>query len=568
MGPGVVDAVETGELSEAIIDDKIRRLLEMIRKVGAFERPELVLETAVDKPEHRRVARDAAGEAIVLLKNEGPVLPLNQNEIRSIAVIGPNARWAQIQGGGSAFVPPHYSVSPLEGIRANVGTEIEVSYEMGCTNHRVLPLVESEWLESREEAGPGLVAEYFANPDLSGEVVHTERTTTSQMDWFGYDMSFMNPQAFSARLYGRITPPESGTYIFGLVSIGRSRFYLDGKLTIDRWNETAPWREDELTSPIEMVGGHSYEIQLDYSWEGPDRYRGLRLGCLPPLPEDLVTRAEKLAAKADVAVVVAGLTPEWEGEGFDRIDLMLPGDQNELIERVAAANPRTIVVLNTGSPIQLPWLDRVPAVLQAWYGGQEMGNAIADILFGDVNPSGRLPQTWPARLEDNPAYLNYPGENGKVYYGEGIFVGYRYYDKKRIQSLFPFGYGLSYTTFQYSNLTLRSQEFSPEEMIEINVDVQNTGTTSGKEVVQLYIQDSNSTLMRPEKELKAFKKISLKPGETRTVTFTIGPKSLAYYNPAHKSWIAEKGDFKVLIGSSAEAIHLQDQFTWPETKII
>jgi beta-glucosidase len=314
-----------------------------------------------------------------------------------------------------------------------------------------------------------------------------------------------------------------------------------------------------------LIGGQTYEILLEYSWEGTDRWRGIRLGCLPPQPENLVERAVNLAARADVAVIIAGLTPEWEGEGFDRIDMKLPGDQNELIEKVAAVNPKTVVVLNNGAPLALPWLDRVPAVLQAWYGGQELGNAIADVLFGEVNPSGRLPQTWPVRLEDNPAYINYPGENGKVHYGEGIFVGYRYYDKKQIQPLFPFGYGLSYTTFRYENLVLEKKDVSPNEEIEISVDVKNTGSRFGKEVVQLYIRDVEATLMRPEKELKAFKKVELDPGETKTVIFKLSPESLAFFDPAQKGWIAEAGEFQVLVGSSAGTIHLANNFHLLET---
>jgi beta-glucosidase len=565
MGPQIEEAVETGEISLEVVDDKIRRLLETMRKVGAFENPELGPEREVNNPEHRLVAREVAGEAIVLLKNEGPVLPLNQNEIKTIAVIGENARWAQIQGGGSAYVPPHYSISPMEGVRAKAGPDIRVDYEIGCSTHRMLPLLESEWLQGSDGAGPGLVATYFANPELSGEAVHSGRTTTSQMDWFGYAMNFVDPRSFSARLQGQFTPPESGVYTLGLASLGRSRFYLDGELTIDRWDEPESWDETEKTTPVELVGGQTYDIQLDFSWEGSDRHRGVRLGCLPPLPENLMERAVALAARADAAIVVAGLTPEWEGEGFDRVDMELPGDQNELIERVAAANPNTVVVLNNGSPLALPWLDRVPAVLQAWYGGQELGSGIADVLFGEVNPSGRLPQTWPLRLEDNPAYINYPGENGQVLYGEGIFVGYRYYDKKQIEPLFPFGYGLSYTTFNYSNLVLAKNDISPEEGIEIRVDVQNTGARSGKEVVQLYVQDSESTLMRPEKELKAFKKIELDPGETKTVTFNLGPESLAFYDPARQGWIAEEGGFIVFVGSSAKTIHLEAHFHLLET---
>jgi beta-glucosidase len=269
-----------------------------------------------------------------------------------------------------------------------------------------------------------------------------------------------------------------------------------------------------------------------------------------------------LAAKSDVAIVFAGLTREWESEGFDRPDMELPGDQVKLIEQVAAANRNTIVVLNVGSPLNMNWLDEVAAVVQAWYLGQETGHAIADVLFGDVNPSGKLPTTFPRRLQDNPAYINYPGENGQVLYGEGLFVGYRYYDKKDIAPLFPFGYGLSYTTFAYRNLKLSKPEYAAGDVIRLSVDVENTGSRAGKEIVQVYLRDVRSRLTRPEKELRAFAKVALEPGETRTVTFTLDEEALSYYDPALKRWVAEAGEFQVLVGSSSRDIRLAASFNF------
>jgi beta-glucosidase len=238
----------------------------------------------------------------------------------------------------------------------------------------------------------------------------------------------------------------------------------------------------------------------------------------------------------------------------------LPGDQAKLIEQVAAANPNTIVVLNAGSPLNMDWLDNVAAVVQAWYLGQETGNAIADVLFGDVNPSGKLPTTFPKRLQDNPAYLNYPGENGQVLYGEGLFVGYRYYDKKDIAPLFPFGYGLSYTTFAYRNLKLSKPKYAADDAIQFSVDVENTGSRAGKEIVQVYVRDVRSRLMRPDKELRAFAKVELEPGETKTVTFTLDREALSYYDPGSKRWVAEAGEFQVLVGSSSCDIRLVESF--------
>jgi beta-glucosidase len=282
------------------------------------------------------------------------------------------------------------------------------------------------------------------------------------------------------------------------------------------------------------------------------------------LPADGIERAVALANRSDVALIFAGLSGEWESEGFDRHNIDLVGQQNELIARVAAANKRTIVVLNTGSPIAMPWLEQVAAVVQAWFPGQECGNAIADVLFGDVNPSGKLPQTFPVRLEDNPAYLNYPGENGKVRYGEGLFVGYRYYEKKKIAPLFPFGFGLSYTTFDYNNLRLSASAIGPEDTLEVQVDVTNTGERAGKEIVQLYVRDVQSRLHRPDKELKAFAKVELEPGERKTVSLSLARQALAYYDDLAQAWVAEAGEFEVLVGSSSQAIRQRTSFMLTE----
>jgi beta-glucosidase len=301
---------------------------------------------------------------------------------------------------------------------------------------------------------------------------------------------------------------------------------------------------------------------VEYSSEGATGGQAVRLGCTPSIGDEAIRRAVQLAEQCDSVVLFAGTNGEWESEGADRTTLALPGAQDALIEAVAAANPRTVVVLNTGSPVAMPWLDRVGAVVQAWFPGQESGNAIADVLFGDVNPSGKLTQTFPMRLEDNPAYINYPGENGRVHYGEGLFVGYRYYDMKRIEPLFPFGFGLSYTEFAYSHLRVVSAE-SPHQPPTVHADITNTGSRSGQEVVQLYVRDVASRLTRPEKELKGFAKVMLAPGETQTVTFALTEDALAYFDDLQNQWIVEPGTFELLVGASSRDIRLRGTFDWP-----
>ncbi len=561
MGERALEAVRCGAVSESVVDDKVRRLLHTVDKAGLFAHPEARPEEAIDRPEHRKVAREAAAEAIVLLKNEQVlkndkgILPLGPNG-KSIAVIGENAKWASIMGGGSVRVTPHYVVSPLEGIQKRAGGS-QVRYAIGCAIHQIPPLFDKGWLTG------DLTVQYFANRELAGEPVHTQTTTKTELLWVGHRLPYADLATFSVRVNGAFTVPEHNVYTLNLSSIGRSRLYLDDQLIVDLWKQAPAEESRDQSADIQLLAGRSYRLRVEYASEAGPFWRKLRLGCIPKVPNDAIEQAVELAAKSDVAIVFAGLTYEWESEGFDRPDMGLPGDQVKLIKRVAAANPNTIVVLNTGAPVDMDWIERVPAVVQAWYLGQETGNAIADVLFGDVNPCGKLPTTWPRRLQDNPAFLNYPGENGKVLYGEGIFVGYRYYDKKGVEPRFPFGHGLSYTTFAYRDLTVTEDE---DGKIRVSVQVENTGQRAGKEIVQVYVRDEQSRLVRPEKELKAFAKVALEPGETRTLVFTLDGQALACYDPALRRWVAESGEFQVLVGGSSRDIRLTASFIWKGEK--
>jgi beta-glucosidase len=554
MGEHALQAVQSGQVSEERINDKVRRLLCTIEKAGVFDQPDLQPERAIDNPEHRQLARQTAAEALVLLKNNN-LLPLDAGKIKSVAVIGENAMLASIMGGGSVRVNPHYVVSPLEGIRRRAG-ESRVSYSLGCPIHRHPPLFNTSWLKD------GLTLQYFANRELSGEPVHSEVTRKMEWVWFGDVMPHVDPNDFSVRLTGTFAAPESGTYDLSLACIGKGRLFIDDQEIVNLWDAILIGESNSKTAEVELTAGQSHDLRIEFAVEPGPRWRNLRLGCMSELPADPIADAAALAAKSDAAIVFAGLTHEWESEGFDRPDMELPGEQVKLIEQVAAANPNTVVVVNAGSPINMNWLDEVAAVVWAWYPGQEGGNAIADVLFGDVNPSGKLPTTFPKRLQDNPAYVNYPGENGKVYYGEGLFVGYRYYDKKDIEPLFPFGYGLSYTSFAYRNLTLDTTEYGAGDVVRVNVDVQNTGDRAGKEIVQVYVRDVKSRLARPEKELKAFAKVELEPGETKTVAFTLDEEALSYYDPAARRWVAEAGEFEALVGASSRDIQLTARFNF------
>ncbi len=573
----VKKALANGSLTEDALNDKVRRLLGVMEKAGllaprppaGFENPKLQPEKAEDKPEHRQIIRQAAQEAIVLLKNDGllPLVPAlsGLDGVKSIAVIGENARWANILGGGSSAVTPHYVVSPLDGIRARAGKKAEVEYAPGCFIHRTLPAPEPVTLSIPEKTGAGIsgqrgwLVEIFDNLDFSGTPAFSQVNERPQFGWFDNSVPNVNQERFTLRLSGFFTPQESGLHTFGLGTVGRGRLYIDGLEKIDNWTAPAPY--GQKTVQIEMTAGTRYAFKVDYAWEGDPRWRSLAVSHLAPRAADLMAEAVELAKRSEVVVLVAGLTGEWEAEGFDRVDMKLPGQQDELIEKVAAVNPNTIVVLNVGSPVEMPWIDKVAGVVQLWYDSQEQGNALADILFGDVTPSGKLPTTFPARLQDNPAYINFPGENGKVLYGEGLFVGYRYYDKKELAPLFPFGHGLSYTTFQYRNLWLSAEQFNAADGLTVTVEVKNTGKRAGQEVAQLYVRDVKSSLVRPEKELKAFAKVALQPGESKIVEFKLDEEAFWFYNPAANDgrggWVVEPGEFEILVGASSQDIRLK-----------
>jgi len=277
------------------------------------------------------------------------------------------------------------------------------------------------------------------------------------------------------------------------------------------------------------------------------------------IDEALIHEAKEVAAKAETVVLFAGLPDRYESEGYDRVHLHIPENQQRLLDAVAEVNSNIIVILSNGAPIEMPWLDKVQGLLEGYLGGQALGGAIADILFGDENPSGKLAETFPKRLSDNPSYLFFPGEGDRVEYREGIFVGYRYYDTKNVETLFPFGYGLSYTTFEYSNLSVSSNKLKDTETLTVTVNVKNAGAVAGKEVVQLYVKDLESSVSRPEKELKGFEKIELQPGEEKAVTFSLDKRAFAYYNTELKDWHVESGEFQLLVGKSSKEIVLSEK---------
>lgn len=559
-GPGryfsedLLKAVRDGEVPEDLINDKVRRILRVTFLAGLFDDPKPARRGAINAPEHRALAQRLAEEAIVLLKNNGNALPLNRSKIKSIAVIGPNAD-AHRAGGGSSNVTPEAPVDPLAGLRSFCGDQIEVLFARGCGMPQDLIPISSELLAPADgkPGEHGLKGEYFNNMNLEGEPVLTRVDENVDFNWGqGSPAPGISEERFSARWTGTFTPDQSGRFLLGMTSDDGCRLFLDGRKIVDGWVDQAGVTH---SATVELEAGRTYEICADY-YENTG-IASARLGWIL-LDDNPIRTAAETAAKTDAAIVFVGISWQFEGEGVDRTELGLPREQNELIREVVAANPNTIVVLINGTPVLMDeWLDRVPAVVEAWYPGQEGGHAIARVLFGEVNPSGKLPVTFPKRLEDNPSYNYYPGRDGQVHYRESIYVGYRYYDTKDVEPLFPFGHGLSYTTFEYRNLKIASKGQGKDMRVLVTAEIENTGKRPGAEVVQLYVHDVDSRLDRPLRELKAFQKISLKPGEKKTVAFTLGPDAFSYYDPERKQWVAEPGDFEILLGSSSRDLRLK-----------
>ncbi len=555
FGSRLGTAVDAGEVSEAVIDEKVRRLLRLAIRTGVFEQPSGMDETSEDRPEHHAIIRRAASEAMVLLKNENSLLPLQPPDGSLIAVIGPNGDDLCIQGGGSSRVEPHHERPFLDALREALGPGVNVEFEAGCRIHRRTPTLARHMEAS---AGtPGVEVQYFDNPDFEGEPVLRRTARRMEFRWLGTTRPAGITGQFTLRARAVFTAPATGAYRFTLTSSGLSRLLIDGQLVLDNWTEQRPGRSfygqgsEEIGIDVGLDAGETRELVLEYQAPARAMIPGVMVGCRMPEPHNGIERAVELARRADAVVLVAGLNADWETEGTDRVSLSLPGDQDELISAVTAANPNTVVVINAGSPVAMPWLDGAGAVLQAWYPGQEGGDSLADVLTGNSEPGGRLPTTFAHRVEDHPSHLTYPGEAGEVHYGEDIFVGYRAFGRTGAEPLFPFGHGLSYTTFAYENVRLDREEVREGDAVTVHLDVVNTGDRAGSDVVQVYVSDLESSLLRPVKELKGFQKVRLEPGERRAVAITLEPRAFQAWDPRVNRWVAEPGDFTVSVGWSS-----------------
>tara|TARA_B100000963_G_scaffold35575_1_gene26656 strand:- start:1854 stop:4289 length:2436 start_codon:yes stop_codon:yes gene_type:complete len=555
-GENLVKAVEKGKVKEETVDDKVRRILRIADFTGRLDSPEEKPEKSNDLEEDRILIRKTGSEGMVLLKNQN-ILPLDRSKIKKLAVIGPNALKGQYLGGGSASLNPHYVVHPYEGIKSNVSEETELKYAKGCHTYKYLPAIPSHLFKEND----GFKVEFYDGQEFEGSPIETKILKGNKfwaMGGFGLDIVAQSERpSLSVRFSGEIQPEYSGEYDFEIFSIGPSRLSINGKNLIDNWSSQEPgdaffgMGSAPKRNKIKFQKGKTYSLEAEYKWEG--RFPAVQIGMQAPDQFDLMDEATSLASESDAVILIVGTNSDWETEGNDRASLALPSNQDKLIEKICNANKNTVVVLNTGSPCEMPWSENAEAILQCWFPGQEFGNSLSDILFGEVNPSGKLPTTFPHKISDTPAYSTYPGKDLQMDYEEGLFIGYRWYDKEKIKPLFPFGHGLSYTTFEYSNLRAIPPR-GTSSVAAFEIDITNSGSLAGKEVVQGYISVSNSQIDRPNKELKKFDKVFLKPGETKKIQFELSERDLSFWSIETQTWQVEPAEYIFEVGASANDI--------------
>ncbi|MEX0848433.1 MAG: glycoside hydrolase family 3 C-terminal domain-containing protein [Ilumatobacteraceae bacterium] len=539
-GERLLDAVRNGEVSALLVDESALRLLRLFRWCGIGDETAGWSDDEVtdDSPETRDVIRRAAIAGTVLLTNgplgDGtPALPLRSGA--TVALIGPHAEKGHIQGGGSARVRANRPVPLLATLRDR---GVEVAHHEGCSiSRRLRPL-------------RGSFEAHYTGEGGTTATVPLERLVVM---WTNPPAEGIGLNALGVTITGTFVPDVTGEWEIGMVVVGAATLQIDGRTVIDLsiprtgggfFGQGSP----EVRAVVELEAGIPCHLELIYPFQRYDMLRGLTVGAAPVDTGDTVAEAARVAALAEVAVVVVGTNDEWETEGEDRTTMDLPGRQDELIEAVAAANPNTIVVVNAGSPVTMPWLGSVAAVLQVWFPGEEIGNVLADVLLGISEPGGRLPVTIPKRLADTPAYLSHPGEGGVAPYAEGLFIGYRWYDARDIAPQFPFGHGLGYTTWMLGASEVTG---SVADGITVSVQVTNTGARSGSTVVQCYVEPPAAGPRRPLRELRGFAKVTLEPGETTTVEIWLPERAFASWSPVEHAWVVAPGSYHVHVGESS-----------------
>lgn len=552
FGEPLLAAVKNGQVPETIVEDKARRVLRTMGRVGLLDSIPATAGGLTDTPEHHAVSRRVAEESLVLLKNENQTLPLDLTKTHKLLVVGPNAdqRFCLSGLGGSSWQEPVHEITPLQGIRQAVGTNVTVQFlsadDLG--SFEIIPGSAMEPVNGRR----GFLAQYFNPGQKKPAVTRVEPELNFMWEMRTPDEDKVKPGKFRARFSGHILPPVSGTYTLRVTVSGGSAWVgAAAPLAVadaDKGNPSA-------TATVQLQAGKPFAIGVNFDKTSGDGACRLEWS-LPTDEKKMAASYAKLAAaakSADAVLVFAGIDNSLDTEGRDRTDMKFSDTQASLIQHLVAANPKTIVTLINGSPLEIGgWLDQVPAVLEAWYPGMAGGTAIANALLGKVNPSGKLPFTWPKHLADSPAHALGKATEDRVDYLEGVFVGYRYFDTRHVASQFPFGYGLSYTTFDYENLSVKPDGDS----VKVRFELRNTGKVAGAEVAQVYVHPPVGAIERPVHELKGFKKVFLQPGERQTVEVELDRVAFAYFDEQKNDWIVPLGSYGIEVGGSSRELRL------------
>jgi beta-glucosidase len=562
-GDALVAAVQNGEIDERLIDRKVLRILHLAARVGALEGFDPVAPKPVVVEDGIAFVREAAAQGAVLVRNEaaggGAELPWDPQSLKKVAVIGHNAKFARTQGGGSATVLPERVITPLQGITAAL-PGAEVTYSVGAVVQEGIAEFPLSTMTNPVTGEPGARVRFLDEHGI--ELFHEDRRATSLV-WFGGDAPIAASSMLELSMH--YEPETTGEILLGFSGVGTGRIYINGELLHEDRLEAigtdlgaAFLAPPSSSTPVHVVAGQP--IDLKYEWDmdkgGPlSGALAVNKGIEPDVsdPEGLIAQAVEAARAADVAIVVVGTNARVESEGFDRTNLDLPGRQDDLVRAVAAANPRTVVVVNAGSPVLMPWRNGVAAVLLSWFGGQEYGDALADLLFGAAEPGGRLPTTWPVTLEDVPV-LDVTPKGGVVTYSEGIHIGYRAWLKAGTEPAYEFGHGLGYTTWHLANLQLSGDSVGEGGTIEVSVDVTNTGDRAGKQVVQVYAARGDSSVDRPVRWLVGFAAVTAEAGETATARISVPARAFAHW--ADGGWQYESGEFTLVAGTSVTQLPL------------
>jgi beta-glucosidase len=555
-GKNLITAINDKAVPEDLINDKVKRILNVASFCKRFENPIRKPEMDNDSKLKRKLLKDAAQEGMVLLKNDG-ILPLKK-DIKSIGIIGPNAEKAQIIGGGSATLVPYHESHPVSSFQNNFSEKTIVKSAKGCHTYRYLPEINKSLTKEN-----GFLVEYFNVTDNKNDFISSKVLRGSKFWIFeGFAKDIIGtedrPDIF-VKFSCTYVPDISGEHAFEIFAIGKSKLIINNEEIIDNWTDPLPGDaffahgSSSKRGASHLEKDKSYQIEIQYKFEG--NFPAIYIGCQPPDNIDLLDEALNIAKEVDEVILLVGTNSDWETEGNDRVDFNLPGEQNTLIEKVLEINPNAIIVLNTGSPVDMPWVNKAKSILQSWYAGQEYGDALFEILTGLVNPSGKLPTTFPKRIKDTPAYSCYPGENLQMSYDEKLLIGYKWYDRKKIEPLFHFGHGLSYTNFEYSNLRISN---SDKNNFTCSFNIENVGDISGFEISQCYISFMNCDEDEPIKKLQGFDKTYINSGEIKKIEICLDSKSFSTWDIKNHQWEIKKGVFNILIGASSNDIKLKD----------